>query len=46
MTSLAAVPDGSAEIAGVAIGKATAAAMIAARTGDGRFGPSVVVIGN
>lgn len=44
-SSLAAVPDGSAETAGVAIGQATAAAMIAARTNDGRFGPSIAVPG-
>jgi hypothetical protein len=43
--SLAGIPDGSAETAGVAIGRATAAAMIEARTNDGRFGPSVVTIG-
>jgi hypothetical protein len=43
--SLAAVPDGAPKTAGVAIGQATAAAMMTARTNDGRFGPSVVVIG-
>jgi hypothetical protein len=43
--SLVAIPDGSAKTAGVAIGQATAAAMVAARTNDGRFGPSVVVVG-
>ena len=44
-TSLAAVPGGPARDAGVAIGQATAAAMIAARTNDGRFGPSIAVAG-
>jgi len=45
VTTLAGVPDGIAKTAGVAIGQSTAAAMIAARTNDGRFGPSVVTIG-
>jgi len=36
--SLAAVPDGPAKDGGIAAGEAAAAAMIAARTGDGRFG--------
>ena len=36
--SLAAIPDGEAEDGGVAVGNAAAAAMIAERTGDGRFG--------
>jgi hypothetical protein len=36
--SLEAIPDGAAEDGGVAVGNATAAAMIAERTGDGRFG--------
>jgi hypothetical protein len=44
--SLAAVPDGAAKTAGVAIGQSAAATMVAARTNDGRFGSSVVVIGN
>jgi PAP2 superfamily protein len=43
--SLVAVPDGTAKTDGVAVGQSTAAAMIAARTNDGRFGPSVVTIG-
>lgn len=43
--SLAAIPDGTAETAGVAIGQAAAAAMLAARTNDGRFGPSIAVPG-
>jgi hypothetical protein len=37
--ALAAVPDGSAKTRGIAVGEAAAAAMIAARTDDGRFGP-------
>lgn len=36
--SLALIPDGEAEDGGVATGEAAAGAMIAARTGDGRFG--------
>jgi hypothetical protein len=36
--SLALIPDGEAEDGGVAVGEAAASAMIAARTGDGRFG--------
>jgi hypothetical protein len=36
--SLAAIPDGSAKTRGIAVGGAAAAAMIAARTDDGRFG--------
>jgi hypothetical protein len=36
--SLAAIPDGDAEDDGVEVGNAAAEAMIAARTGDGRFG--------
>ena len=36
--SLAAIPDGSAKTRGVGVGEAAAAAMIAARTDDGRFG--------
>jgi hypothetical protein len=38
-TSLAAIPDGTAKTRGIAVGKAAAEAMIAARTNDGRFGP-------
>jgi hypothetical protein len=38
-TALAAIPDGPAKAGGVATGTAAADAMIAARTGDGRFGP-------
>ena len=37
--SLAGVPDGTQKTRGIAVGEAAAAAMIAARTGDGRFGP-------
>jgi hypothetical protein len=36
--SLAAIPDGAAKTRGIAVGEAAAAAMIAARTNDGRFG--------
>ena len=36
--SLATVPDGSAKTGGIAVGEATAAAMLTARAGDGRFG--------
>ena len=36
--SLAAIPDGSPKTRGIAVGEAAAAAMIAARTDDGRFG--------
>ena len=45
-TSLAVVPDGAAKSAGVAIGQSAAAAMIAARANDGRFGPSIAVPGS
>ena len=38
--SLSAIPDSPFKTQGVAAGKAAAAAMIAAREGDGRFGPS------
>jgi hypothetical protein len=36
--TLAGIPDGPAETRGIAVGDAAAAAMIAARTADGRFG--------
>jgi hypothetical protein len=36
--SLMTIPDGWAKTRGIAVGEAAAAAMIAARTGDGRFG--------
>jgi PAP2 superfamily len=39
-TSLAAIPDTPAKDDGIAAGNAAADAMIAARSGDGRFGPS------
>jgi len=39
-TSLAAIPDTPLRTAGIAAGNAAADAMIAARQGDGRFGPS------
>ncbi len=38
--SLAAIPDGSSKTRGIAVGEAAAAAMIASRLDDGRFGPS------
>jgi hypothetical protein len=38
--SLAAIPDSPSKTAGIAAGGAAAAAMVAARQGDGRFGPS------
>jgi hypothetical protein len=38
--SLVAIPDSPMKTAGIAAGNAAAAAMIAARQGDGRFGPS------
>jgi len=40
------VPDGAAETEGIAVGKEAAAAMIAARTGDGRFGPFRFAVGS
>ena len=43
--SLAAVPDGPAENRGAAVGAAAAAAMIAERTGDGRFGAPGFAVG-
>lgn len=44
-TSLATVPDGAAKDAGIAIGEAAAAAMLAAREGDGRGGEYTVTYG-
>ncbi|GAA2877579.1 hypothetical protein Acy02nite_62290 [Actinoplanes cyaneus] len=38
-TALAAIPDGRAKNDGIAVGRKTAAAMIAARAGDGAFDP-------
>ena len=44
--SLAGIPDGAAESGGVAVGEAAAAAMLAARANDGRFGAFTVVQGS
>ena len=44
--SLAGIPDGSSKTRGIAVGEAAAAAMIAARTDDGRFGPFRFVTGS
>ena len=43
--SLAEVPDGPAKTRGIAVGEAAAAAMIAARTDDGRFGSFRFAVG-
>src|SRR5215213_9116450 len=43
--SLAAIPDGMSKTRGIAVGEAAAAAMIAARTNDGRFGPFRFLVG-
>jgi PAP2 superfamily len=43
--SLATIPDGSSKTRGIAVGDAAAAAMIAARTDDGRFGPFRFAVG-
>jgi hypothetical protein len=43
--SLAGIPDGSAKTRGIAVGDAAAAAMIVARTGDGRFGAFRFAVG-
>jgi hypothetical protein len=43
--SLAGIPDGSAKTRGIAVGEAAAAAMIAARRDDGRFGPFRFLVG-
>ena len=45
-TSLAQIPDGPAETGGIEVGTAAAAAMLAARTGDGRFVPFPVIQGD
>jgi hypothetical protein len=37
-SSLGTIPDGPAKTGGIAVGEAAAAAMLAARAGDGRFG--------
>ena len=44
--SLAEIPDGSAKTRGIAVGGAAAAAMIAARTDDGRFGAFRFAVGS
>jgi hypothetical protein len=44
--SLASVPDGPAKTGGIAVGDAAAAAMIAARYDDGRFGPYRFAVGS
>jgi PAP2 superfamily len=44
--SLAAIPNGSPKTRGIAVGNAAAAAMIAARTDDGRFGPFRFAVGS
>jgi len=44
--SLAAIPEGKAKAGGIAVGEAGAAQMIAARTGDGRFGPFRFPVGS
>jgi hypothetical protein len=43
--SLATVPDGAAKDAGIAVGEAAAAAMLAAREGDGRGEPYALTFG-
>jgi hypothetical protein len=43
--SLGAIPDSSSKTRGIAVGEAAAAAMIAARTDDGRFGPFRFLVG-
>jgi hypothetical protein len=44
-TALMGIPDGSAKTRGIAVGNAAAAAMIAARTDDGRFGSFRFAVG-
>ena len=44
--TLAGIPDGPAKARGIAVGEAAAAAMIAARTNDGRFGPFRFPVGS
>jgi hypothetical protein len=44
--SLAAIPDGTSKTRGIRVGEAAAAAMIAARTDDGRFGAFRFAIGS
>jgi hypothetical protein len=43
--SLAGIPDGTAKTRGIAVGDAAAAAMIASRTADGRFGSFRFLVG-
>jgi hypothetical protein len=43
--SLATVPDGPAKTGGIAVGEGAAAAMLTARSNDGRFSPFTVVEG-
>jgi hypothetical protein len=43
--ALAAIPDGTSKTRGIAVGEAAAAAMIAARTADGRFGSFQFLVG-
>jgi hypothetical protein len=43
--SLGTIPDSTSKTRGIAVGEAAAAAMIAARTDDGRFGPFRFLIG-
>ncbi len=42
VASLAQIPDGAAKTGGIEVGTAAAAAMLAARTNDGRFSPFTV----
>jgi hypothetical protein len=44
--SLMGIPDGSSKTRGIAVGNAAAAAMIAARTDDGRFGSFRFAVGS
>ena len=44
--SLMSIPDSTSKARGIAVGEAAAAAMIAARTDDGRFGPFRFTIGS
>jgi PAP2 superfamily len=43
--SLASIPNGPAKAGGIATGEAAAAALLAARAGDGRFGPFRFTVG-
>jgi hypothetical protein len=44
--SLAQIPDGAAKTGGIEVGAAAAAAMLQARTNDGRFSPFTVIQGD